>query len=501
MNRGVASPAPMASYRARPDWTVPVFVFARRFVRRTLRFAAFALAFATIPAAAASADPASQLEFLPDASPVPFGAVTVGQPSVKSLTLKNTSGVSANINGLTFSGPDAGEFGPHMSFCAPTLPAGASCNFHIRFTPSHPGSFSAQLEVHYDGLSSPLTRQLSGSGVAPNLMLSEGTLDFGTVLVDERDEMKSIMVQNAGAAPAQINQVDIDGPDASAFRVDPSTCQPLTLAVGQVCPVSVRFEPEQDRTYNATLHVRVGGTDFPAALTGVGGVPDVVMSPDPLDFGRVQVGSSSTFTVTARSTGNAPFQSMVTVLTGGDVGDLRIVKDMCSLRMLLPDQTCTMTVRFTPTTVGHVQAALAMVGDGEPHIAMVRGVGTEPATALPAPATPARGARVAFSRKSQAAHIRRTRVRLGRARCKGAPTCTVTVHTQFAVKVDGARRAYLVRGRTQNWTLGHSRPVSIPLPRGVRGTLSSVILTMKTRAPGHPATVQRKLLRLTSAKR
>lgn len=130
---------------------------------------------------------------------------------------------------------------------------------------------------------------------------------------------------------------------------------------------------------------------------------------------------------------------------------------------------------------------LPLVGDGDPHIAMLRGVGSEPATALPAPATPARGARVAFSRRFAAAHIsRRRRVRLGRARCKGAPTCTVTVDTQFAVKVDGARRAHLVRGPSQNWTVGRIRPVSIPLPRGVRGTVSRVILIMKTQAPGIP---------------
>lgn len=70
----------------------------------------------------------------------------------------------------------------------------------------------------------------------------------------------------------------------------------------------------------------MGGTDFPTALTGVGCLADVVMTPDPLDFGRVPVGSSSTSTVTARSTGNAPCQSIVAVLTGGDVGALRIVR-------------------------------------------------------------------------------------------------------------------------------------------------------------------------------
>jgi hypothetical protein len=98
----------MASHERGRIGPFPCSFCTRRFGRRSLRFAALTLAFATIPVAAASADPASQLEFLPDASPVPFGAVTVGQPSLKSLTLENTSAVSANINGLTFSGPNAG---------------------------------------------------------------------------------------------------------------------------------------------------------------------------------------------------------------------------------------------------------------------------------------------------------------------------------------------------------------------------------------------------------
>jgi hypothetical protein len=156
--------------------------------------------------------------------------------------------------------------------------------------------------------------------------------------------------------------------------------------------------------------------------------------------------------------------------------DRPVRADMCSLRLLPPGQACTMTVRFTPTAPGHVEAAVAMVGDGEPHIAMVRGVGSEPATALPAPARPARGLTWRSARKSQSAQNTRNRVRLGGARCKGAPTCTVTVHTRLAVKVDGARRPYLVRGRIQKWTPAR----------------------MKTRAPGHPVTVQRRLLRLIS---
>ena len=468
-----------------------------RAARRTLCIAAFFLGLlsAALPAAA-QADPASQLDFVPDASPVSFGAVTVNQPSVRMFTVKNISSVPANLNGLTFSGPDAGQFQPEGGFCGSTLGPSASCSFNIRFTPASPGSFGAQLEVHYDGVNEPLTRQLSGDGVAPDLTLTPGSVDFGITSVEERDGTAPLEVQNAGGAPVQITALAIDGPDSSAFRIDGNTCQPQPLAAGQVCPLVIRFEPQERRAYNATLHVRAGGADFTTTLTGVGGVEDAVMSPSPLDFGNVPVGTSATATITTRSTGNLPFQSVVAMLAGGDVGDLRIVKDMCSLQLLLPTQTCALTVRFTPTTVGPVQAAVAVVGDTQPHLARIRGLGVAPA---PRPARPReRGVRVAFAKRG-VAEVRRGRVRLGRARCKGAPACSAKVATRFAVRLGG--RTYLARGRVHRWTLAPAGRVSVPLARGVRGELSRVILTLHTRAPGHRTTVQRRVLRLVFPRR
>lgn len=471
--------------------TGDVIIRAGRLSRRVLLFAALALA--TIPAAAHAAP---GLEFSPS-SPVVFGNTTVGQSSEQVLTLTNTSSPpqSVNIFGRVLSGADAGEFSLGPNTCPPTLAQGASCTFSVRFNPSHPGNSTAQLEVNNNSANQPLVRQLNGTGVAPDLSFSPNSLDFGLVLVEERDGMASITVQNAGAAPVQVNQVEIDGPDTSAFRMGPNSCQGQTLAVNQTCSVQVHFEPQEARTYNAILHARAGATDFQASLTGVGGIGDLLLTPNPLDFGNVPVGSSSTGTITTRSVGNAPFASIFSTITGGDVDALRVVRDTCSPRLLLPGQTCTTTVRFTPTVEGPVEAALALVGDGFPHTAVVRGVGTKPAVSPPPP----RGARVAFIRKSQVARLARGRVRLGRARCDGAQACTVSVRSQFAVKIEGVRRPYLVRGRTQSWTLRRSRPVWIALPSDVRGTALRVILTLKTRAAGLPATVQRKVLRLVPA--
>jgi hypothetical protein len=449
------------------------------------------LAFAAIPATGANA----ALVFSP-ATTLTFTDTTVGMQTMdETLTLTNTSPTtSVNILGPPqITGPNQNAFMLGPSMCPPTLGPSGTCNISVRFSPPSAGALNAQVQVN-NNAGGPAVRSLAGTGVAASLSLPSST-DFGLVPVDEGDETRSVMVQNTGSATVQVNQIEITGPDSGAFRTDAGNCQPQILAPGQTCSVPVHFEPDEDRTYNATLQVRAAGNaNFQAALTGVGGVGDVVLTPDPLDFGNVPVGSSSTATVTARSTGNAPFQSIVTIITGGDVGDLRVTKDTCSLRMLFPGQTCGTTVRFTPSAVGPAEAVLVLISDNddEPHLAMVRGVGTSPGPQPPR----AKGARVAFSRKSRVARFSRGRVRLGEAHCKGAPTCTVAVRSLFVIKIPGARRPYLVRGRTQNWTLGRTRPVSVPEPHNLGGTAVRVILSLKTRAPGRPVTVQRRFLRL-----
>ena len=464
---------------------------APQLIRRA--FVCAALTSVVIPATAQA-----DLVFSPDATPVSFGNTTVMNSTERTVTLTNTSTSAAvNITGTSIVGPGANHFstGP---LCPPTLNAQASCNLTIRFNPSQTGTFNSpqlQLQINHNASNpTPLTRQLTGTGVPANLAPSPNPVDFETVPIDDGGEPRLIQVQNAGAANAQVTQIDINGPDASAFRPE-GGCMGQTISPGQNCVFPIRFEPREDRVHNATLHIRVGGADFPVALTGVGGVSQVAMTPNPLDLGNVAVGSSATATVTARSTGNAPFMSLLAVLSGGDVGDIRIVRDMCGLRILIPTQQCTVTLRFTPSAPGPAEAALALVGNDEPFVAMVRGNG------IPAAGPPARRkARVVFSRKSETARIKHGRVRLGKARCKDAPTCTATVRTRFTVNPPGAGLSYLVQGRTRRWTLPRKRPVSVPVPGGVPGTLSRMIVTVRATAPGYAAGTQRKILRLKPAK-
>ena len=342
------------------------------------------LAFAALPATAANA----ALVFSPDTA-LTFSDTTVGMQTMdETLILTNTSATtSVNILGpAQITGPNQNAFMLGPSMCPPTLGPNGTCSVNVRFSPPGSGAFNAQVQVN-NNAGSPAVRPLAGTGVPANLSLSPNSTDFGLVPVDERDETRSVMVQNTGSATVQVNQIEINGPDSGAFRIDQGNCQPQTLAPGQTCSVPVHFEPDEARTYNATLQVRAAGNaTFQAALTGVGGVGNVALTPDPLDFGNVPVGSSSTATVTARSTGNAPFQAIVTIITGGDVGDLRVTKDTCSLRMLFPGQTCATTVRFTPSAVGPAEAALVLISDNDDETAPRDGARHGHKPRAPAPA-------------------------------------------------------------------------------------------------------------------
>ena len=459
---------------------------ARQLARRALLCAA--LGSVVIPAAAN----AQGLEFSPGATPVSFGDTTLMNSSARNVTLTNNSPNQVSLGGAVVIGDDS-QFGIGPWMCPLTLAPGANCSFTVRFNPSQVGPISADLKVNNSSSPLPLTAQLTGTGVEANLARSATTVDFETVMIDEGGESRSIDVLNMGSAPTQINQIDIDGPDASAFRLE-GNCMGQNIAPGQHCSIGVRFEPHDPRVHDATLHIRAGGSDFPVALTGLGGVAEITMTPDPLDFGNVAVGSTVTKTITAHSIGNTPFQTIVAIVSGGDVGDMRVVRDLCSLRVLLPALRCTLTVRYTPSAVGPAEAGLAVIGEDNPYIATLRGNGV---AAVGPPAPPARRkARVVFKRKRGPARIKHGRVKLGRARCEGTPSCTVGVRSRFVVKIPGARRPYLVQGGSRKWTLPRKRPVSIPVPAGVQGTLSRVIVTVRASAPGYATGTQRKVLRL-----
>jgi hypothetical protein len=344
---------------------------------------------------------------------------------------------------------------------------------------------------------------------APQLTLGPSSYDFGIVELDRGGQQANFNLQNSGPDWVPIN-VQINGDGASAFGSWDNCAGGVWPSSG--CGITVQFNPNEPRDYQATLRVSSGDSDFTATLSGVGGLRQVTATPNPVDFGTAAVGDSTSRSVTLQNSGNVPFQSMVAIPVGGDVGAFRLVEDGCSMRVLAPTTGCSLKLRFTPYEADNAEATLAIIGEGEPMLITLRGVGVDaprvdppPAPAVAAkdkPETKAgpakKPASVAFNwRRGLPAPYRGNRVDLGVARCKGAPTCRVSVRAWFVTKGSGeavGTRTTSVRRST--WWIGNGSPVALWVPSDLQGTPKRLIVDLRTKAAGRPVGVQRLNVRL-----
>ncbi len=252
-----------------------------------------------------------------------------------------------------------------------------------------------------------------GGGGTGGLKASNGvlhtisSLDFGTVGTGTT-HTKSFPLKNVGNGPLNLTAFNVQGDSsfhcASAAQVvDP----------GQVITVSVTFDPTADGTKAGTLAI-LNDSDTPevdVALTGVAFSFSLTATPGALDFGDIQVGTSSaaqTVTVTNTSTVAEDIQVGV---SGTNAGDFTVTPSGVQSQVA-PGSVITLSVTFNPTQPqaetgsldlspcsGCAVSSVALTGTGTtttlilspaytnfgtvPAGAMVSGVVTATATALP----------------------------------------------------------------------------------------------------------------------
>jgi hypothetical protein len=100
------------------------------------------------------------------------------------------------------------------------------------------------------------------------------------------------------------------------------------------------------------------------------------------DFGRRKIGAiGAAQTVTVANSGAANLEIRQLALTGVNPNDFSLTNNNCAARVLAPDQTCTLTLNFAPTTPGSRSARLSIESNapGSAHLISLTGVGVDPA--------------------------------------------------------------------------------------------------------------------------
>ncbi|MBS1960685.1 MAG: choice-of-anchor D domain-containing protein [Bdellovibrionales bacterium] len=293
-----------------------------------------------------------------------FGNVNVGSnSSTQTFTLTNSGTATATgCSAPTLAGTDPSEFTIVTDNCgtATLAGSGATCTVDVRANPGSTGTKSATLSrtCTFGGTPTTTPNQIVVTGVAPSLVWSPLTKDFGNVNVGSNSSTQTFTLTNSGTATATgCSAPTLGGTNAGEFSIVTDNCGTANLAGSNAtCTVDVRGHPSSAGTLTATLSrtCTFGGTASTTTdqIVVNGIAPSLVWSPLTKDFGNVNVGGSSALVFTLTNSGAAAATGCsAPTLTNST--DFTLANDLCGTADLAgSNATCTIQVRATPASAG-----------------------------------------------------------------------------------------------------------------------------------------------------
>ncbi len=292
-------------------------------------------------------------------------------------TMTNAERVAAskNTGNLHWVGPEvaaasgvltAGRVGTHVRMYAPNPTQGGSSvsHFDTVLTPNEPMEPSYTVPRHTVGLTLPVLHDIGWQTGSGDISVDPLSINFGGVLVGAAVAL-NVTVSNDGSADLTIGQVTLGGANPDQFRLPGPLdfCSGAVLSPGALCTVKVRAKPTQTGSFSAALVIPSNDPDqsivtVPLAATGL--APKITLIPSAIGFGTVAVGGALAQLVAVVNDGSADLTIGLITLGGANPDQYRVPAplDLCSGTTLSPGTSCTVKVRFKPTTVGPQSATL-----------------------------------------------------------------------------------------------------------------------------------------------
>jgi hypothetical protein len=171
-----------------------------------------------------------------------------------NITLTNTGSQTLNLNSITLSGANTGDF-LVTNLCGSTLSVGASCTVQVAFRPSTSGLRTASLNIADNAANSPQTVTLSGIGNA--LHISTNLLDFGNVTVGTSSSL-TLTLRNLGSTRSiLVSQIKFLSNAADYSQTN--DCNG-SIAPRSNCTMTVTFTPQTQGQLNSVLTFSSNGT-------------------------------------------------------------------------------------------------------------------------------------------------------------------------------------------------------------------------------------------------
>jgi uncharacterized protein DUF4062/centrosomal CEP192-like protein/NB-ARC domain-containing protein len=231
-------------------------------------------------------------------------------------------------------------------------------------------------------------------------------LSFLNQPLNQPSAQRTVTLTNPGAQELAIDEMRIDGAAAGDFNIVSDDCRGRRLARGEKCSFGLVFTPRDAGGREASLKLIGRPADLlpELPLSGVvasaptspspGVSPSVTDSPltpltspdvqpNPLNFGKVELGRNAVQAVTLTNTGAAPLKIGATSFNDDQFNEFRVDQNGCQARDLSQGDRCTIRVIYTPQGSGERRATL-IIADNTPARRMnvaLNGFGVKPAAA------------------------------------------------------------------------------------------------------------------------
>ncbi len=285
-------------------------------------------------------------------------------------TLTNVGSTALSIEKIGITGNDPKDFS-ETNNCPASLPTGKSCAIKVTFKPTAVGGRSASLSVSYNGIGSPQTVPLSGTGISLTVTLAPAKLTFATQLIGTVSSAQAATLTNTGDQDVSITNILTTG----AFE-QTNDC-PSSLQPNASCKIQVEFAPTAKGPARGKLSVEDDAVGSPQTVTLSGTGTVVELSPEGVNFGDQKVGTkSSPVPVTLTNKGKTSLSISKIAITGNDPEDFS-QKNNCGTSVP-PGGQCKISVTFAPTAKGTRSGMLSVSDDGggSPQTVSLAGTGT-----------------------------------------------------------------------------------------------------------------------------
>lgn len=312
-----------------------------------------------------------------------FGYVAIGEQVTETLLVSNMGGVTAVIDNITnlpgYTVETVVEF-PYY------LLSGNSFSIEVTFAPTEVADYSGTLMVE-ENFATHLEQYelaLSGSGYyteqQSEVEITPAGHDFGEVALDS-EVSQTFTVANSGTVAFNISEIFL--PEGYSYD-ETAIAFPYNFAVGATFDLEVTFAPTSIGNHSGHLTIiednHVSEFYHEVELNGMGfidyqGAP-VTITPNGYGFGEVLINQTATQDFTLTNNSEADFRiDQITLLEEGYSYDyppefpsfIAETPDELSVT-IVPGQSYTFTVTFSPTRIANYGAKLSVLEDHDTHV-------------------------------------------------------------------------------------------------------------------------------------